>query len=569
MKKDIAYLFALTLLLVVLVSCEKKKGQSQNAETKKTYTCPMHPQIVQDKPGTCPICGMELVEIKAGGDKTEVNLNNSQIELANISVKPVTIQSIGSNLLLNGKVKADETQTEVVSTRVPGRLDKLFIKETGIHINQGEVIYEIYSEQLLTYEQEYLLAVEQAKALGDKHSQAYLLAAKKKLWLYGMTEEQIKKLSSTKTTNARIQFVAPASGIVTEIMVAEGQYVAEGAPIYRLENLARLWVEAELYPNEASLIKVGDPLTVRVSGYEDELIPSKVIFLAPEYRQGSQIFLLRASIANPNYRFAPGMQAEIVFEHSKKKALTLPSEAVIREEQGSLIYKKSGPGKFKAQIISTGLQNFDKVEVTDGLEEGDSVVVTGAYLLYSEIVLKKGVNPMAGHHHGDVAVQEVSLSEKPGPQTAVEVDPKFVRQLKEVLSPYLKIKNSLVASDANGASVNAKALNTSLNNVDMTLLKGDLHMKWMDDLKTIETSLKLIGSTGDLEIQRASFSRLTSALYAAIKTFVVQDIHAYYQFCPMAFDNKGAFWISAEKEISNPYLGEAMLRCGETKETLK
>lgn len=567
MKKYSRYLFVVAV--VILTSCQNKRDSSQHSEPKKTFTCPMHPQIVQDKPGTCPICGMDLVEIKAGGDATEVTLNQSQIALANISVEPISLQSIGSTLLLNGKLKTDETQTEVVSTRVPGRLDKLFFKETGTRVSKGQVIYEIYSEQLLTYQQEYLLALDQVKALGDKPSQSYMEAAKKKLWLYGMTDTQIKELTATKQSSPRIQFVAPASGIVTEIMVAEGQYVSEGSSVYRLENLGNLWAEAELYPNEASLIKVGDPVAIRVMGFENEIIPSKVIFLAPEYREGSQTFVLRAPLGNPEYHFIPGMQIEIVFEYSKKKALVLPNDAVIREEKGTLVYLKNGQGKFKSQMISTGQQNFDKVEITEGLSEGDSVVVSGAYLLYSEVILKKGGNPMVGHHHEGITVQAVSLEQTNATEMGFAVDPKFAQQLRGLLPPYLKLKNALVASDANLASAEVKELATSISHVNMNLLKDDAHMKWIAQLKDMTTATKLLAASHDLEIQRASFSQLSNALHDAIKTFKVENIHAYYQFCPMAFDNKGAFWISAEQEISNPYFGKAMLRCGVTKETLK
>ena len=176
---------------------------------------------------------------------------------------------------------------------------------------------------------------------------------------------------------------------------------------------------------------------------------------------------------------------------------------------------------------------------------------------------------MAGHNHDNLAAQTSDARQVPKTEALMVVDRAFTQQLKELLTPYLKIEDALVASDAKSAAAQTNAFNIALKNVDMGLVKGDAHMKWMEQLKRFETATKLILSATDVEIQRAAFSQLTNALYSSIKTFGVEGLDAYYQFCPMAFDSKGAFWISDEKEISNPYFGEKMLRCGETKETLK
>lgn len=568
---NIIYILGLATMLF-LWSCGEKKSTAEG-EIKQNYTCPMHPQIVQDRPGTCPICGMDLVPVDASGDKSEVMLNESQIELANIQVQPVTVQSIGTRLLLNGRIRTDETKTEVVSTRVPGRLDKLHVKQTGTLISEGQVIYEIYSEQLLTYQQEFLLANNQSNSVDNKRYQSYLEAAGKRLRLYGMTEEQIKRLAESRHTDPRIKYVAPASGVVTEVMVSEGQYVTEGAPVYRLENLHTLWVEAELYPEEAAFVKAGDIISIHVSGYDNEEVKGKVTFLSPEYRQATQIFILRASISNPNHQFVPGMQAEIALEHSQRRALAIPADAVIREENKDHVYRKVGNGKFKAQMVTTGLENFDKVEITSGVAEGDSIVISGAYLLYSEIVLKKGVHPMAGHDHSAMnatASSDAMPSDQPSAEEpVVTVDPKFSTQLSSVLSAYMQVKDALVASNSKAAADAARNVSSALAKVDMELLQGDAHNLWMSKLKSINEGIKLIQVSGDLEIQRASFSKLTGAFYGALKMFNVTGLKAYYQYCPMAFDNKGAYWMSMDEQISNPYFGEQMLGCGETKEILK
>jgi membrane fusion protein, copper/silver efflux system len=394
-----------------LLACSQEKQADEHAnhdhakeETAATkYTCPMHPNVVQDGPGKCPVCGMDLV-LKSGNTSAatdDLMLSDSQIKLANITTQKVSVQSIGQTVVVSGKLVENEDLSQMVSSRAAGRVEKLFVKETGRTIQKGQPLYELYSETLITLQREFLLAKEQYDALGSTETRykSFFDAARRKLMLYGMTNSQVEDLAKNKNAQNRITFLSPASGIVTEISISEGQYVSEGGALVRIENTSNLWLEAELYPNEATLAKVGDVINVRVSGFENQIVEAKVTFLSPEFRANTQIMSMRASISNPTLAFKPGMQAQVFFSHSSKKALSLPVDAVIRDGKGTHVYVQRGHNTFRPQMVKTGIEDFEKVEITEGLTEGDTVAVTGAYLLYSEIILKKGTDPMAGHTH--------------------------------------------------------------------------------------------------------------------------------------------------------------------------
>ncbi|HEX6224014.1 MAG TPA: efflux RND transporter periplasmic adaptor subunit, partial [Chryseolinea sp.] len=317
---------------------------------------------------------------------------------ANITTAPVSRTNIGQTTIINGTITVDKEKSVAINSRAAGRIERLFIKETGVAVRKGEPLYTLYSEFLLTLLQEYLLAKEQYESLGksERRFKTFFEASEKKLLLYGLTKNQIDGLSKDSLV-PRVTFVSPSSGVISEIKVDEGQYVEEGAPLYDVEDITSLWVEGELYPGEAAWVKPGDKILIRANGPDP--LEARVDFISPQYRPGGQTMMMRAKFRNPELQVRPGQHAQVIFTHSSKVAIAVPTDAVIRNGQHTHVYVESGRAIFRPRMVKTGIEGIDHLEITEGLTEGDTIAVTGAYLLYSEIVLKKGNDPMAGHQH--------------------------------------------------------------------------------------------------------------------------------------------------------------------------
>lgn len=398
--KNIA--IALVAPSMVLSACKQKGKTATTGEKAKTYTCPMHPQIVQNSPGTCPICGMDLVPFDKNNTDDSLQLDENQQALAGITVITVGMGGLSNDTQLNGRLAINPEATEYVSSRVPGRIEVLYTKETGTQIRKGQPVYKIYSEELATLQQEYLLAVKQASEFpNDAHFQHILQGARQKLLLYNMSESQINNIAASQKINPYVTYYAPSSGVVAELTVTEGQYVGEGTSIMRIEGYGNLWVEADVYPSEAGNVRIGQQVKVVIPGWEDQPQNMTIQFITPALQTSTQLMQIRGSIPNPNNQWQPGLQANVFLpSKTNTQALTIPVDAVIREQKGAHVWIEKEKGKYEPKMVTTGMETSGKVEITSGLSAGDKVVATGAYLLYSEFILKKGKNPMAGHNHG-------------------------------------------------------------------------------------------------------------------------------------------------------------------------
>ena len=390
------FLFLLSMFLLLGCAEEQGKTSASTAAATKTYTCPMHPQVLQDKQGTCPVCGMDLVLFEKSAAVEGLQLNERQRALANISTMAIETDAETSARQLNGRLVANPEQTTFITSRVAGRIDRLYVRQTGEQVSKGQPLYQIYSEDLVTLQQEFLLSTEQAAQFPEDKTFAQLLrAARQKLILYGQSAGQIRLLQQKRKANPNITIFAAESGTVAELSVTEGQYVAEGSPLLKLESYKSLWVEADIYASELGNIKAGQQLRVQIPGWEDQPQRVKVSFINPALQSGSQLLQIRAEMPNPGGIWQPGLQAKVFVESkTDAKSLVLPADAVLKNAAGAHVWLERKQGYYEPRVVQAGAERAQGVEIISGLNPGDRVVVSGAYLLYSEYVLKKGKDPM-------------------------------------------------------------------------------------------------------------------------------------------------------------------------------
>jgi membrane fusion protein, copper/silver efflux system len=389
-------------LLFSTNACSSKKQEHKHPQTEVTtyYTCSMHPQIQQPNPGKCPICGMNLIKAEKASkaQPDELQLSDKQIELGNISVDTIGKSSLGDEMILTATVNFNQEKTTTISSRVMGRVERLYFKNVGDYVSKGQPLFEIYSEELNNAKQEYILAVERQKVLDNSliDFEQLIQSARNKLLLWGMSVPQINELSKTNN-NPLTSFYSNASGFITTLDVKEGEYLMEGGTVIHLADLSTLWVEAQAYASELSKIDRGATATVRIPGMPGKELRGRIEFVNPELNAETRINLVRVTIPNVNNHLKPGMPAYVYIKSPQRDVLTLPIDAVIRDGKSATVWVMTGKNTFKSRMVQTGLEVDDKIEIIDGLNVGDVVVTTGAYLVNSEYIFRNGANPMEGH----------------------------------------------------------------------------------------------------------------------------------------------------------------------------
>lgn len=396
------WLIVISILWFALGACGNKPEAAHDPDVY--YTCSMDPQVVEHKPGKCPICKMDLtlVRKKAGEKQDELQLSDQQIELGNIHSDTIRQGSIGHQLVLTATLNFDQMSTRSVSARVMGRVDRLYYKTVGDFVQKGAPLYTLYSEELNNAKQEYLLALERKKSFAGEtiiDFDRLLQSAKNKLLLWGMSETAIEEIVKKGTADPLTTFYSPESGYITSIDITEGGYIMEGGRLLTLADLSTLWAEAQAYSSQMGLISPGSTAMVQIPDLGGTEIRGTIEFINPEINPDTRINLFRVSVPNSSNRLKPGMPAYVKLISPKRNSLVLPSDAVIRDSRGATAWLRTGNNVFKPVMVETGTEAAGQIEIKSGLKEADVVVIAGAYLLHSEFIFKKGNDPMAGHNH--------------------------------------------------------------------------------------------------------------------------------------------------------------------------
>lgn len=535
---------------------ESTHNHEHNEET--TFTCSMHPQIRQNEPGKCPLCGMDLIPLAQNSGNGESNpfvftMSAEAVALANVQIQKVKTVSAEHEVFLTGKIAINEQKLAVITANYSGRIEKLFIDFTGQTVNKGQKLATIYSPELVTAQKE---LIEAAKF--KEVNPALYNASKEKLRLWKITESQINQIENSGIVQTEFDVYADQSGIVIRRDISKGDFVNKGSVLFEIADLSNVWVLLDAYESDLAFIKVGQKITLTVASLPGKEFTTNISFIDPLINPQTRTAAVRAELNNPQQLLKPEMfvKGKIKANLSlSEKSLVIPKTALLWTGKRSIVYIKvpnSEFPSFEMREITIGSSLGDYYIVENGLSDGEEIVTNGVFAIDG-----------AAQLNGNYSMMNREIN------NFITVSDKFTEQLSDFVNQYFELKNSLVKSNFQLTQSNAKKLESVFNKIDMKLLNEEAHSIWMEQYSKLKINIGQLQTSKDIEKQRKIFSDLSNQMIEIAETFGLKIETVYVAYCPMALDDKGAFWLSEKEEINNPYFGDKMLRCGEVKKKIR
>jgi len=442
--------FIAIVAVAFLVVRPWRQGATQaSTAAEAKYHCPMHPQIVSDKPGSCPICGMTLVPIsedrggggeaapaktktvwhstmipgetsdrpgkdsmgmdmvaeeittesgKTGADVSglaKIRMNAQKRQLIGVRTAPVRKLAFERTIRGVGRIAADETRLRQVTTKIDGYVERLHANAVGEVVRKGQPLLEIYSPELLASQNEYLVALAARKRTAGSsiasvagYGDELVVSSRRRLRLFDLSDDQIDRLERTGTPDRVVTVYAPISGVITARTVAQGQKIASGMTLLEVVDLSRVWALASIYEYELPFVHVGQAATMALAYVPGKAFEGKVAFIYPTLDPQTRTVQVRIEFPNPDLEFKPDMFANVVLRADLGLRLAVPDSAVLDTGTRSIAFVESEDGVFEPRELKIGLRLEDQYEVLEGLSEGEKVVVSANFLIDSESKLK-------------------------------------------------------------------------------------------------------------------------------------------------------------------------------------
>ncbi|MBR7780331.1 efflux RND transporter periplasmic adaptor subunit [Undibacterium rugosum] len=383
---------------------------------------PMVPGQKFDKPGKSPFMDMQLVPVYADGDKDEGKVSISARVQQNLGIRTAEVSqgSLNSAVAAVGSVAYNERDVALVQARSNGFVEKLYVRAPLDPVRKGQPLAELYVPDWVAAQEEYLTVWHMQTSGID----GLLDGARQRMRLVGMSDEQIRMVEASGKVHPRITITAPSSGVITELVVREGMTVMSGAPLFRINGLTTIWVNADIPENLSAQVRPGNPVEARTPSLPGTVFKGKVSAILPQVDQATRTLKARIELGNPSGQLVPGMFASLNFNSAAHKdTLLVPSEAVISTGTRSVVMVAQGDGKFLAVDVEIGSEANGQTEIRKGLEAGQKVVISGQFLIDSEASLKGNATRMseaspsdsgkvaAATHHGQGKIEKIGKDE--------------------------------------------------------------------------------------------------------------------------------------------------------------
>lgn len=514
------------------------------------YTCSMHPQVRENEPGDCPICGMELIpanELDEDGGSAQnpnaVRISQAAMALADIQTSDVRLGIPVKETRLPGKVVVNQNLVSNITAHFPGRVRELYVDFTGDYIRKGQRLASIYSPELITAQRELL----ETARFKEQNPRLYE-SARRKLMLWEFPEETIDQIERSGKVMEELDFFAPVSGYVSEISISREDHIMEGMVMYRVANLSNVWVEFEAYESAISGLSKGDEVEFQVSSLNGQIFRGEVDFIEPFLNADSRTVKVRVVTNNPNTRMKPGMFAEGVISSgsAQTEKLLVPRSAVMWTGKRSLVFvdvTQDGNPAFEAREVVLGSRAGDDYVIESGLEAGERVVTNGTFKVDAAAQLSDKLSMMnrepgtganqGTHNHGDTEMDNADVNDLEMGQMEDHSSHQIQEDLEVLVPEYLKLREAL-------------------SNDDFETAKERITTFSEDDFS-------------DIEELRAEFKSISEILIGRIEEEGYEG-NLFKQYCPM-YDG-GSSWISDKEDIENPFYGSQMHNCGETVEQM-